>query len=105
MPQDQPVIIGKEAIRSIYQSVLKEYDFQSESTIMEIEASGDWGFIWSTYKLIATPKGGGEPVKSSGKSVFIVKRDVRGVWKIARLIDNCDGTPIDQDKRSEPFAA
>lgn len=105
MPQDQPAIFGTEAIRSIYQSVLKEYDFQSESTVMEIEASGAWGYIWSTYKLTATPKAGGEPIKSAGKSVFIVKRDSRGAWKIARLIDNSDGPPTDQDTRSEPFAA
>jgi len=99
MPQDQPAVIGKDAIRSLYRLVLKEYDFKSEGTLMEVEASGDWGYFWSTYTLTATPKAGGKPIKSVGKSVFIVKREPGGAWKIARLIDNSDGAPMDQDMR------
>jgi uncharacterized protein (TIGR02246 family) len=95
MPQDQPAVVGREAIRSLYQSVLKDYVFESEDKLMEVEASGDWGFIWSTYTITATPKAGGEPIKSAGKSIFIVKREPVGVWKIARLMDNGDGTPTD----------
>ena len=34
-PQDRPVVIGRDAIRAIYQSVLKEFDFKSESRLME----------------------------------------------------------------------
>jgi uncharacterized protein (TIGR02246 family) len=99
MPQDQPAVIGKDAIRSLYRLVLKEYDFKSEGTLMEVEASGDWGYFWSTYTLTATPKAGGKPIKSVGKSVFIVKREPGGAWKIARLMDNSDGAPMDQDVR------
>jgi len=95
MPQDQPPVMGKDAIRSIYQAVLKEYAFSSEGKLMEVEASGDWGYFWSTYTLTATPKVGGEPIKSTGKSVFIVKRQPGGAWKIARLMDNSDGAPTE----------
>lgn len=91
MPQDHPAVIGKDAIRSLYQSVFGEYDFKSEGALREVEASGDWGYFWSTYTLTATPKAGGKPVKSAGKSVFIVKRGPGNAWKIARLIDNSDG--------------
>ena len=99
LPQDQPAVIGKDAIRSIYQSVLKEFDFKSEGSLMEVEASGDWGYFWSSYTLTATPKAGGKPIKSAGKSVFIVKRQPGGAWKIARLMDNSDGVPPDPDVR------
>jgi uncharacterized protein (TIGR02246 family) len=88
MPQGQPAIVGKDAIRSIYQAVLKEVVIKSRGALMEVEASGDWGYFWSTYTLTATPKAGGKPIKSTGKSVFIVKREPGGDWKIARLIDN-----------------
>jgi len=88
MPQGQPAVVGKDAIRSLYQAVLGEVTIQSRGALMEVEASGDWGYFWSTYKLTATPKAGGPPIKSQGKSVFIMKRDRRGAWKIARLIDN-----------------
>jgi ketosteroid isomerase-like protein len=78
MPQDQPAVIGKDAIRSLYESVLKEFHVTSKGTLKEVEASGDWGYFWSTYTLTATPKAGGKPIKSSGKSVFIVKRSPAG---------------------------
>ena len=90
MPQGQPAIFGKDAIRSLYQAVLKEVVIKSRGTLMEVEASGDWGYFWSTYTLTATPKAGGKAISSRGKSVFIVKRESRGAWKIARLIDNSD---------------
>ncbi len=99
LPQDQPALIGKDAIRSMYQSLLKDYAFKSESKLVEMEVSGDWGYLWSAYTLTATPKAGGEPVKVAGKSVFIVKRQPGGGWKIRRLMDNSDGPIADQDVR------
>lgn len=91
MPQDHPAVIGKEAIRPMYESLLKDYEIQSESKLIEVEVSGDWGYFWSAYTLTATPKSGGKQVKSTGKSVFIVRRGSVGAWRIARLIDNSDG--------------
>lgn len=88
MPQGQMAVSGKDAIRPLYQAVLSEVRIESESTLMEVEASGDWGYFWSTYKLTATPKVGGEKIESEGKSLFIVKRQPSGAWKITRLIDN-----------------
>ncbi len=88
MPQGQPAVIGKDAIRPLYQAVFKEVVIKSESTLMEVEVSGDWGYFWSTYRLVAAPKAGGETVESEGKSLFIVRRQPGGGWKIARLIDN-----------------
>lgn len=92
MPQGQPAITGKETLRSLYQSVLKEYQFQSEGELVELEVTGDWGYFWSRYKLTATPKAGGQPIQSTGKSIFIVKRELGGRWKIRRLMDNSDGS-------------
>ncbi len=90
MPQGHPAICGKRAIRSAYRAVLKEMSIESKGSLEEVEASGDWGYFWSTYDLTARPKAGGKPIRSKGKSVFIVKRQADGAWKIARLIDNSD---------------
>ena len=88
MPQSQPAVSGKDAIRPLYQAVLKEVAITSEGTLMEVEVSGDWGYFWSTYRLTATPKAGGETIESEGKLLYIVQRQPGGAWKIARLIDN-----------------
>jgi uncharacterized protein (TIGR02246 family) len=90
MPWGQPTVFGKDAIRTLYQSVFKEYAIKSQTKLMDVEASGDLGYFWCTYTLTATPKGGGKSLEEEGKSVFIVKRKHGGVWKIARLIDNSD---------------
>ena len=90
LPQGRPAIVGKPAIRSLYRAVLSQVTVQSRSTLREVRASGDWGYLWSAYNLTAIPKAGGDPIRSKGKSVFIVKRQPGGAWKIARLIDNSD---------------
>lgn len=90
MPQGRPAIFGKAAIRSLYRAVLDEMQIRSKGALREVEVSGDWGYFWSTYSLRATPKTGGNPIRSKGKSVFIVRRQRDGAWKIARLIDNSD---------------
>lgn len=93
MPQDRPAVTGKAAIRSLYRAVFKEVSIRSTGRLREVVAAGDWGYFWSTYNLTATLKAGGKPIRSRGKSVFILKRTPRGQWKIARLIDNSDCSP------------
>lgn len=91
MPQGRPAVIGKAAIRSLYRAVLGQMRIESKGALREVEAAGDWGYFWSTYSLRATPKRGGGAIRSKGKSIFIVRRQRDGEWKIARLIDNSDG--------------
>ena len=93
MPQGQPEIVGKDAIRPLYESVLKAFDFKSESTLKDAEASGDLGYFRVTYKLTATPKTGGESFEEEGKSLFVVKRQADGAWRITRLMDNSSRAP------------
>ena len=90
MPQGQPVVTGKDAIRSLYQSFFKDFTIKGEGKVVEVEVSGDLGYFWSSYTLTATPKTGGERIKAEGKSVFVVRRQKDNSWKIARLIDNSD---------------
>lgn len=90
MPHGRPAIFGKSAIRSLYRAVLSEVQIESRGALQEVIAAGEWGFFWSTYSLRAKPRSGGEAMTSKGKSVFIVRRQRDGEWKIARLIDNSD---------------
>jgi uncharacterized protein (TIGR02246 family) len=90
MPQGQPAVTGKNAIRALYQSFFKEFTVKGEGKVVEVEVSGDLGYFWNSYTLTAIPKAGGEQIKAEGKSVFIVRRQNNNSWKIARLIDNSD---------------
>jgi uncharacterized protein (TIGR02246 family) len=78
LPEGQAALRGKDAIRSLYQAVLQDFAIKSESTLIECDASGDLGYFWTAYALTATPKRGGEPARSVGKSIFIVRREPGG---------------------------
>ena len=90
MPQGRPVIAGKAAIRALYRAIFREVTITSRGRLMEVRSSGDWGFFWSTYSLTARPRTGGTAIRSKGKSLFIVRRNSNGAWRIARLMDNSD---------------
>lgn len=92
MPQDLLIVIGRSAIRSLYRSLFKEYIIRGTGKVVEADASGNLGYIWSSYSLTATPKTNGVPTTSKGKSLFIVRRQSDNSWKIARLIDNSNGS-------------
>jgi uncharacterized protein (TIGR02246 family) len=95
MSSEDP-IIGREAIRTLYQYVLENHSFTSDDEFartsdveeMEVEVDGDLGYIWSRYTNTETPRAGGETIKDSGQSVSIVRRQDDGSWKFARLIIN-----------------
>jgi uncharacterized protein (TIGR02246 family) len=95
MSSEDP-IVGKEAIRALYQYVFANYTFTSDAEFtrtsdverMEVEVDGDLGYIWSKYTNTETPKGGGQTLEGHGQSVSIVRRQHDGSWKSARLIIN-----------------
>jgi uncharacterized protein (TIGR02246 family) len=93
MPQNQAAVIGKEAIRALYASVFEQFSVKGRGQLVEIVVTGDWGYLWSTYILTATAKESGEVIEDNGKSVFIVRRQRNGSWKITRLITNSDRPP------------
>ncbi len=49
LPQDQPVVVGKDAIRVRYEALFSEFRFKGEGTIKEVVVSGDLGYFWSAY--------------------------------------------------------
>lgn len=88
MPQSRPAVIGKDAIRSLYQSFFEGFTIMGECKVEEVEVSGDLGYFWVNYTLTATPKADGNQIKDNSKSVFILRRQDDNSWKIARLINN-----------------
>lgn len=103
MLSNEPPIIGKENLRTLYQSVSEYYSQmgsgeqeqgeqeqveleQDEQEQPEVEVSGDLGYIRSMWTATSTPKDGGEPIKEHCHQVCIVRRQQDGSWKVSRLI-------------------
>ena len=110
MSNEDP-IVGKEALRKLYQHVLAagkteeegggdasmteavgldadDYTYTTDVDKGKTEPSGDLAYLWSTYATVATPKDGieGEPIGDSGVTLLIARRQEDGSWKVALMM-------------------
>ena len=57
--------------------------FDGASEIQEVQVLGEWAFMWTKLDVTATPPGGGAPMKRSGHTLTILRKE-GGRWRIAR---------------------
>lgn len=79
---------GKEAFRKASEA-MKAGDsggvkFDGSSEIEEINILGDWAYIRTRLKVIITPGDGGAPVRRSGYTLSILRKEADGNWRLAR---------------------
>jgi len=87
--QPFPTATGIEEIISLYTDFLSKLDFNVQFDLLELELSGNLGFIRTRSHGTIVPKGQ-KPAGSEGnREIFIVKK-VRGAWKFYRYIFNAD---------------
>ena len=85
--QPFPTATGIEEIISLYTDFLSKLDFNVQFDLLELELSGDLGFIRTRSLGTIVPKGQ-KPTGSEGnREIFIVKK-IRGAWKFYRYIVN-----------------
>jgi ketosteroid isomerase-like protein len=81
MPPDGPAFKGWEVYRQWAQPYFDEFDIEENITYEEVEVSGDWAFIRTSYTMKSTPKAGGEAMLGNGKAIWLLKRQADGSWK------------------------
>jgi uncharacterized protein (TIGR02246 family) len=87
--QPFPTATGIEEIVSLYTDFLSKLDFNVHFDLLELEVSGELGFIRTRSHGTIVPKGQ-KPTGSEGnREIFIVKK-IRGAWKFYRYIFNAD---------------
>jgi uncharacterized protein (TIGR02246 family) len=87
--QPFPTATGIEEIISLYSDFLSKLDFNVQFNLLEMELSGDLGFIRTRSHGTIVPKGQ-KPVDSEGnREIFIVKK-IHGAWKFYRYIFNAE---------------
>ena len=90
LPPGEHAVVGTQAIRAWAAPFFERYDLHESSDEREVEVAGEWGFIRAHWTWTLQPKDGGEAATDSGKSIWIVRRQPDGSWKIARAIWNSD---------------
>jgi uncharacterized protein (TIGR02246 family) len=87
--QPFPTATGMKAILSLYADFLSKLDFNVQFDLLELELSGDLGYIRTRSHGTIVPKGQ-KPVGGEGnREIFIVKR-IQGAWKFYRYIFNAE---------------
>ena len=125
MSHEDP-IVGKQALRELYEHVFAagkteeegggdasmaeavglnsdDYTFTTEGDSGKTVVSGDLGYLWSTYAMVATPKPGveGKPIGDSGANVLIVRRQKDGAWKVALAMSTRGADPLAASNQKE----
>ncbi len=81
VPGQKP--FGKEAFVAA-SAGMKDVRIDGTSDIQEIQILGDWAFLRNHIDLTITPPGGAPPVRRSGYTLTILRKELDGRWLLAR---------------------
>jgi uncharacterized protein (TIGR02246 family) len=87
MPPNEPVIVGKEAIRNWYNE-FKNTSFDVTVTSDELKLCGDWAYERATWTGTLTSKDTGETTRIKATDMYIHQRQSDGSWKTSRAMWN-----------------
>jgi uncharacterized protein (TIGR02246 family) len=84
LPPNLPAQKGRDAIRSSWAAVLKDYVVEVESGTDALEGCGDLAYQVGHFRMHGTPKAkGGQPFTDEGKFLEVLKKQPDGSWKYA----------------------
>jgi uncharacterized protein (TIGR02246 family) len=86
-PGERPVI-GQPAMRTWHEAEWKQNKYECTPIVDEVQIVGESAFVRGTFSGFITPTKGGAPKRDSGNFVDVVRRQLDGSWKIARVIWN-----------------
>ena len=84
-------LVGKDAIKKMYQSYFDQYKFEASTSDPEIKVSGDLGTARATWIQKLIPKAeGATPIADRGNYAIVFSRQGDGSWKWDSCIVNSD---------------
>ena len=78
----QPPMRGRAAFAA-GQAGLQPFHLEATSEIQEVKVLGEWAYLWTKLSIVVTPKKGGLPIKRSGNTLSILKKQA-GAWVLFR---------------------
>ena len=88
MQPDGPSLESREAIQRAGEEYFQQFTATQTATVDEVQVFGDVAFSRGTYRVLETPKAGGDEVERNGKWLVIHERQSDGQWRSARHIWN-----------------
>ena len=74
---------GKEAFLAASEG-MKNVRLDGRSEIQELHVLGDWAYLRNYIEITATPPNGAAPVRRSGFTLTILRKESDGRWRLAR---------------------
>ena len=74
---------GKQAFAKTSEG-MKDVHIEGTSDTQEIRVMGDWAYLRNHLTMAVTPPGGAKPVRRSGYTLTILRREADGKWRLAR---------------------
>src|SRR5258706_1894218 len=71
----QPPMRGRDAFAAATRAALDRFRIESTSDIQELQVEGDWAWCWNHLKVTMTPKPTGVPIRRSGYTLTIFRRN------------------------------
>jgi uncharacterized protein (TIGR02246 family) len=62
---------------------LEQTRIEGKSDIQEVHVAGDWAYCWTHLTVTMTPPGG-SPVRRSGPTLSILRKQPEGAWVLFR---------------------
>jgi uncharacterized protein (TIGR02246 family) len=81
VPGQKP--FGKAAFKAASEG-MKNVRIDGKSDIQEIQLLGDWAYLRNYLEVTMTPSGGGTPMRRSGYTLTILRKEPDGRWVLAR---------------------
>ena len=81
MVPNQPAVIGKSAIRTLWEERFAQDDYQLTATVEGVKVSGDLAAARTTINGRTTPKDGGEPNTFKLNALTVYERQSDGSWQ------------------------
>lgn len=93
MPPNQPERVGKAAVRSMWQDLLRDFTVHVSVSTEEVKVLGEWAFERGTFTMELIPRAGGAPLQDIGKYLDVLHQQADGSYKYSRLCFNSSQTP------------
>jgi uncharacterized protein (TIGR02246 family) len=75
---------GRDTFAAGFKAALQQNRMDAKSEIQEIEAAGNWAYCWTHLSVTVTPLKGGSPMRRSGYTLSILRKNPDGKWVLFR---------------------
>lgn len=84
MMPGQPPMRGKQRFMEAFEEGLKHYRIESHGEIQELHIADDFAYCWTHLTVTVTPHSEGLPVRRSGNTLSILRKQPEIGWVIVR---------------------